>query len=851
MADSMALAALSTKLTDTLAAVELQRATLEEVIVRLADQAKHLAAVSGVLTGATHAQGAVLQELHTLLDGNGGAAAALQPAAAAVAQASQMLNTAAAASTTTPKAPPPTAQTAPPTQQAAGGFGASFEASFDDAPAPPPQKKPPPPPPPKPQPATAAAAPTATRPSPAKPPSSSSSQFGGPRVSQRAVPIVEPDMDDEEGVQYVSNLRIQGSAVVGGTLTAVAEFVGQPSVQWYRSKGTEKPAEIAGAASLAYTLTADDIGCTVRVECVGPYGGDPVSAAIKEVAPDPSFLGELQKLHAKKGGEREIAVRSVPGDEPRVLLLAKDKVKLRKKKHTEWKHDYSAGLAVHLSAYDEQGFTIQLEASGANNVDLAAESAAERNLIAFLLRQLAPGAKFTAAPAGGPSRQGADDGVSEATGSGDEGGFMDHMKRGMKGEGEGEEEDEGMGEEEVFKPAVEFKIRAANEVAALPSAEKLRSISIGFAAPPPPGGASRRRGVSMAATATEAKAAAPSPRHASAPQAADAVAEVRKARELHEAAEAAKATAAASTEAAKPAAAAKPQAEMLRKVGGPSLDSQLESGEGDEADEAEPPAASTPSQPPSNGTAASAAALFNLLCVESINATFDGTTLRAGSFQAQGELRVLQLGKNEAPHGFKLALDKAGNIKEPQPNPKLMRKLEGGAANAFEVRVPARPAAEAAKPLALMRYGSKADYAPIPLKVTPRWAHIDGCDRLELRVAAHPALKGGLKDVRIVVTMGEDVTACRSTPAGDWQQGTRTLTWKIAQVAAGAAPLPFRADFATGGASKEGRTGKPITAHFSADTCNLTGIQPRPASGAPVGKILLKMVSGKYVINCS
>ena len=32
-------------------------------IVRLADQAKHLAAVSGVLTGATHAQGAVLQEL--------------------------------------------------------------------------------------------------------------------------------------------------------------------------------------------------------------------------------------------------------------------------------------------------------------------------------------------------------------------------------------------------------------------------------------------------------------------------------------------------------------------------------------------------------------------------------------------------------------------------------------------------------------------------------------------------------------------------------------------------------------------------------------------------------------------
>ena len=62
---------------------------------------------------------------------------------------------------------------------------------------------------------------------------------------------------------------------------------------------------------------------------------------------------------------------------------------------------------------------------------------------------------------------------------------------------------------------------------------------------------------------------------------------------------------------------------------------------------------------------------------------------------------------------------------------------------------------------------------------------------------------------------------------------------------------PFRAEFATGGASKEGRTGKPITVHFASNTCNLTGLQLRPAPNAPVGKVLSKFVSGKYVVNAS
>merc|ERR1712093_779462 len=120
----------------------------------------------------------------------------------------------------------------------------------------------------------------------------------------------------------------------------------------------------------------------------------------------------------------------------------------------------------------------------------------------------------------------------------------------------------------------------------------------------------------------------------------------------------------------------------------------------------------------------------------------------------------------------------------------------------------------------------------------PLWAHADGVDRLELRVAVHPALKGGLSDVRIVVSMGDEVTACRCEPKGDWQQDTRTLTWKVAHVPSSSAPMPLKADFATGGASK----GKPLTVHFVSNSCNLTGLQPRVASGGGVGKVLQKFV---------
>ena len=66
-----AIAQLSGRLTDAILQVELQRSTLEEVILRLAEQASHLNGVAGVLTEASNAQGTVLHDLQRLVNSTG------------------------------------------------------------------------------------------------------------------------------------------------------------------------------------------------------------------------------------------------------------------------------------------------------------------------------------------------------------------------------------------------------------------------------------------------------------------------------------------------------------------------------------------------------------------------------------------------------------------------------------------------------------------------------------------------------------------------------------------------------------------------------------------------------------
>lgn len=301
-----AVANLSRRLTEQIAHVEMQRSTLEEVIMRLAEQATHLNSVSSVLTDATYQQGSVLSELQKILSSSGAPAhlnEALKPAATSVTQAASALAGAA-------PAPPPTAEAAlppggalPSPPQPASSFGdfdaapLGFSASFDAAP---------PAPAPVPVPTPAPAPTPAPTPAPAPPPSlvetrarastmpSSFGAYAPPKPPPRPA-VIEPDMDDEEGVEYVANLIISGSPMSGSTLTASADFVGTPTIQWFRSKGGTK-SEIDGACALAYSPTADDVGCTLRCECTGPYGGTPVGVDSAPVRVDAAATELLQKV---------------------------------------------------------------------------------------------------------------------------------------------------------------------------------------------------------------------------------------------------------------------------------------------------------------------------------------------------------------------------------------------------------------------------------------------------------------------------------------------------------------------------------------------------------------------------
>ena len=578
-----------------------------------------------------------------------------------------------------------------------------------------------------------------------------------------------------------------------------------------------------------------------------------------------------------------------------MLVLAKDKLKLRKGRKTHTKHDYSRGVAVSLAPYDETTLTLQLEPSGTTNLCLCAESSAARNLIAVSLRALAPAAFATDRASGAAdtesvaSTERSDAGRSDA--ASDDEGAAPPASKGFSMGSLGEDDDEGEGEEaEEFKPVVEFKIRPVDPEASLPSATKLRSHSISMPAPPPPA-AGRTRGRSMAVGGTAAAVA---------------LGAIRQAQQLHHASTAPPAplAVAVATTAHPPAAApatdgdraaaAPTAADRADVEGASSLDLRMGTPTNSESDGPEPtangvggsrsartsspappattPAIATPASTPALASPASAAspvnaAVFNLVCIESINATFDGAALRAGSFLALGELRALQLNRAGETHALELRLEGTGNVRGMQPNAQLVQRREpanganganggcGGADDApiYSVRVPPRADGHAA-PLPLLRYSSAVGYAPIPLRVVPRWSLVaDRTRRLELRVAAHPALKGGLSSIAIALTMPAEVAGCGScSPAGEWVAGTRLFTWKLAHLPPATSPAALSAEFDLVGqpATDAGLAAPPMQVSFVSEMVNLTGLQPRPAGGAAIGKVLQRFVSGKYVI-CS
>ena len=208
------LAGLSQRLTDTIAFVEMQRSVLEDVILQLAEHATQLSVVSGVLMKATHSQGAMLQELQHLIESSGVDARlgeGVESAAAGIVQAASMLTTATLSGHTvdsggvnsgTVSERPAAKSSVSKNTQPITGEGANIQSILAAATA-----------------ATieggslgAAPAPSTVSSAAAVNMSSRQRAATMPSMFARVVrpAVIEPDMDDEGGVEYVKNLVIRG-----------------------------------------------------------------------------------------------------------------------------------------------------------------------------------------------------------------------------------------------------------------------------------------------------------------------------------------------------------------------------------------------------------------------------------------------------------------------------------------------------------------------------------------------------------------------------------------------------------------------------------------------------------------
>ena len=148
----------------------------------------------------------------------------------------------------------------------------------------------------------------------------------------------DSDSDDGGGIKYVDKVQVVGG-ILGVPLVASGEFVGEPSVQWFRSAGAHRAGsfvEIEGATSLEYTPTAEDVGSTLKLECVGPYGGDTARVFVTNVGVDPATRSLLEGLLRRGYADfsavscQDCALSSAPS-EPRILLVTRKNIKVRER----------------------------------------------------------------------------------------------------------------------------------------------------------------------------------------------------------------------------------------------------------------------------------------------------------------------------------------------------------------------------------------------------------------------------------------------------------------------------------------------------------------------------------------
>jgi len=309
--------------------------------------------------------------------------------------------------------------------------------------------------------------------------------------------------EEDEGIKYVDKLQVVGG-ILGRPMVATAEFVGTPSVQWLRQHPTAGKNEftpIEGATELTYMPTADDVGAIVRVECVGPYGGDTVAVETPPVALDPATHAELMSLFGRGHAEFNAHTQQ---QEPRILLVTRKNIKVRNRLSrlvttatTLYKQGYDQTLTVSVMPHAPNELELRL---GTHTFQLVMDSTKLRDLAVICIRMFAGPNCPTHADREAPALTFAESQRSEPMESsrrdetpGRQSSVISIDRHSEEGEPKWSD-DEGEGEGEEFKPAIKISMRS-KEDALVADPATLKSFSLSLAPPKaPPKAASRSRG---------------------------------------------------------------------------------------------------------------------------------------------------------------------------------------------------------------------------------------------------------------------------------------------------------------------------------------------------------------------
>lgn len=203
-------------------------------------------------------------------------------------------------------------------------------------------------------------------------------------------------------------------------------------------------------------------------------------------------------------------------------------------------------------------------------------------------------------------------------------------------------------------------------------------------------------------------------------------------------------------------------------------------------------------------------------------------------------------GRPQPPGGvsFSLALGSADKVTAVRENGTLLQSAGGGS---YKVKLPPSLGA----PASLLKYSAVQSWRPIPLKVVPEWrSGADGTARLQLLVAPHPGLKGGLQNVSLVVSAAGATGLASSEPAAEWLGSTQQLRWREAALRPRPPSQPYRFVAVFSGVLSAPPT---VQVSFSCDGDNPTGLRATPGADATpsvAAAVQRRFVAGQYSVAC-